>query len=147
MSCRSCEYEPLETYVRVGNGNVMITGCWKHLKELLDKYNAKDPKPSAVTGEQKAVPKASQSWNTEARKILKELVTLSVKWNDEETANQDLDTSLSRLTLLVEEKIVGKDESCEKGHKEYFEWCSYCDIERHNSDLRAEMRAALKETK
>lgn len=146
MSCRSCEYEPLETYVRVGNGNVMITGCWKHLKELLDKYNAKDPKPSAVTGEQEAVPQASQSWITEARKILKELVTLSVKWNDEETANQDLDTSLSRLTLLVEEKIIGKDGQV-TGYDKPDGRMSVDLTQSYYNALRTEMRAALKETK
>lgn len=35
MSCRVCEEEPIQTYIRVGNGNVMVAGCEKHLKELI----------------------------------------------------------------------------------------------------------------
>lgn len=37
MSCRVCEEEPIQTYIRVGNGNVMVAGCEKHLKELFAK--------------------------------------------------------------------------------------------------------------
>lgn len=50
MSCEECEEIqkvafdknindsiPI-AYVRIGNGNVAIVGCQKHLKELLDKY-------------------------------------------------------------------------------------------------------------
>jgi len=37
MSCSKCEEEPIQTYVRVGNGDVMIVGCEKHLRELLAK--------------------------------------------------------------------------------------------------------------
>lgn len=37
MSCKHCEENPIETYVRVGNGNVTIVGCEKHLRELIDK--------------------------------------------------------------------------------------------------------------
>lgn len=36
MSCKNCEENPIETYVRIGNGNVMIVGCIKHLRELIE---------------------------------------------------------------------------------------------------------------
>lgn len=43
MSCKNCEENPIETYVRVGNGNVMIVGCEKHLRELIMKLrNSKE---------------------------------------------------------------------------------------------------------
>ena len=35
MSCQKCEENPIETYIRVGNGNVMVVGCEEHLKELM----------------------------------------------------------------------------------------------------------------
>lgn len=35
MSCRKCEEEPVTTWVRVGNGNVLVRGCVKHLREML----------------------------------------------------------------------------------------------------------------
>lgn len=45
MSCKNCEQNPIETYVRVGNGNVMIIGCEEHLRELLIKLrNNKEKK-------------------------------------------------------------------------------------------------------
>ena len=37
MSCKNCEENPVETYVRIGNGNVMIVGCVEHLRELIMK--------------------------------------------------------------------------------------------------------------
>lgn len=37
MSCKICEKNPIESYVRIGNGNVKIVGCEKHLRELIDK--------------------------------------------------------------------------------------------------------------
>lgn len=37
MSCKNCEENPIETYVRIGNGNVMIVGCEQHLRELITK--------------------------------------------------------------------------------------------------------------
>ena len=37
MSCKNCEENPVETYVRIGNGNVKIVGCVQHLGELLMK--------------------------------------------------------------------------------------------------------------
>lgn len=36
MSCTKCETEPIETYVRVGNGNVKIVGCEPHLYQLIE---------------------------------------------------------------------------------------------------------------
>lgn len=43
MSCKNCEENPVESYVRIGNGNVMIVGCVKHLRELIDKLrNSKE---------------------------------------------------------------------------------------------------------
>ena len=43
MSCKNCEENPVETYVRIGNGNVMIVGCVKHLRELIMKLrNSKE---------------------------------------------------------------------------------------------------------
>lgn len=42
MSCKYCEESPIETYVRIGNGNVMIVGCVKHLRELIDKLRLAD---------------------------------------------------------------------------------------------------------
>ena len=36
MSCQVCEETPIVTYVRVGNGNVQIAGCEKHLKQLIE---------------------------------------------------------------------------------------------------------------
>jgi len=43
MSCKNCEESPIETYVRVGNGNVRIVGCEKHLRELIMKLrNSKE---------------------------------------------------------------------------------------------------------
>lgn len=44
MSCKICEENPIKTYVRVGNGNVMIVGCEKHLRELLAKLRNSDGK-------------------------------------------------------------------------------------------------------
>ena len=35
MSCKDCEENPIKTYVRIGNGNVMIFGCVQHLQELI----------------------------------------------------------------------------------------------------------------
>ena len=35
MSCKNCEENPVETYVRIGNGNVKIVGCVNHLRELI----------------------------------------------------------------------------------------------------------------
>lgn len=37
MSCKNCEENPIETYVRIGTGNVMIVGCVEHLRELIMK--------------------------------------------------------------------------------------------------------------
>lgn len=37
MSCKKCEEKPIETYVRIGNGNVKIIGCMEHLRELIRK--------------------------------------------------------------------------------------------------------------
>ena len=42
MSCKHCEENPVETYVRVGNGNVMIVGCVEHLRELIAKLRLAD---------------------------------------------------------------------------------------------------------
>lgn len=42
MSCKNCEENPIEIYVRIGNGHVMITGCRKHLRELIDKLRLAD---------------------------------------------------------------------------------------------------------
>lgn len=51
MSCRDCEIaqspDPtnpvtglkVATYVRVGNANVLVSGCGKHLAELIDLVN------------------------------------------------------------------------------------------------------------
>lgn len=36
MSCTKCEEEPIQTWVRIGNGNVMVVGCQKHLRELME---------------------------------------------------------------------------------------------------------------
>lgn len=48
MSCKACEHaqEPditnsvtrlnRATYVRIGNGNVLVSGCQKHVKELAE---------------------------------------------------------------------------------------------------------------
>lgn len=45
MSCKNCEENPVETYVRIGNGNVKIVGCVEHLRELIDKLrNSKEEK-------------------------------------------------------------------------------------------------------
>lgn len=35
MSCVRCETPELETFIRIGNANVMIVGCEIHLKELI----------------------------------------------------------------------------------------------------------------
>lgn len=40
MSCKKCEEEPVETYIRVGDGNVMIVGCVEHLRELIVKLRS-----------------------------------------------------------------------------------------------------------
>lgn len=37
MSCKDCEENPVVTYVRIGNGNVQVIGCLKHLRELIEK--------------------------------------------------------------------------------------------------------------
>ena len=37
MSCIKCDYEPVETYVRVGVANIKIVGCVEHLKQLIEK--------------------------------------------------------------------------------------------------------------
>lgn len=42
MSCKNCEENPVETYVRIRNGNVMMTGCVKHLRELIMKLRDGD---------------------------------------------------------------------------------------------------------
>lgn len=42
MSCIKCEEEPIETYVRVGNGNVMVVGCEEHLRELIKKLRGEE---------------------------------------------------------------------------------------------------------
>lgn len=57
MSCQACEeaqstdindggivvlHPILYTYVRIGTGNVLISGCKQHLKELLDRLRAPD---------------------------------------------------------------------------------------------------------
>lgn len=42
MSCKNCEENPVVTYVRVGNGNVQVIGCVKHLRELIDKLRLAD---------------------------------------------------------------------------------------------------------
>ena len=44
MSCVKCEEESVRTFVRVGNGNVEIIGCKKHLKELIDLLRKSDDK-------------------------------------------------------------------------------------------------------
>lgn len=42
MSCKECEDNPLSgCFVRVGNGNVELIGCEKHLSELIDKLRDK----------------------------------------------------------------------------------------------------------
>lgn len=53
MSCRRCEIaqgdsndiggEPMVeffTYVRVGNGNILISGCEEHMKETIEQLRA-----------------------------------------------------------------------------------------------------------
>ena len=42
MSCRVCEEEPIQPYIRVGNGNVMVVGCEKHIKELFAKLRGEE---------------------------------------------------------------------------------------------------------
>jgi len=50
MSCEECNDEQerneeiagMHTYVRVGNGNVLIMGCKNHLTELINKLRDKD---------------------------------------------------------------------------------------------------------
>lgn len=44
MSCKDCEENPVESYVRIGNGNVMIVGCVKHLRELIEKLRGSKEK-------------------------------------------------------------------------------------------------------
>jgi len=43
MSCKDCEAEQAfiekAAYLRIGSGNVMIVGCKKHVKQLIDGYN------------------------------------------------------------------------------------------------------------
>ena len=41
MSCTKCEEEPIQTWVRIGNGNVMVVGCQKHLRELMERLREK----------------------------------------------------------------------------------------------------------
>lgn len=39
MSCPNCEKiqeEGIVTYIRIGNGNVMVSGCDKHLREMFE---------------------------------------------------------------------------------------------------------------
>lgn len=35
MSCLNCDNNPVTTFVRVGNGDVKIAGCQKHLRQLI----------------------------------------------------------------------------------------------------------------
>jgi hypothetical protein len=44
------------------------------------------------------------------------------------------------LSAMVDGDVIGNDAKCEKNHEEYFDWCSYCDVERVKSELRAEQR-------
>ena len=58
MSCRDCEAQqelafnknisksPPIGYLRVGNSNVAIVGCDKHLKELIDKFRSAEKRGS-----------------------------------------------------------------------------------------------------
>lgn len=36
MSCKKCEDNPIETYVRVDNANIMVIGCEEHLRRLIE---------------------------------------------------------------------------------------------------------------
>ena len=36
MSCKKCEENPIETYVRVDNANIMVVGCEEHLRRLIE---------------------------------------------------------------------------------------------------------------
>lgn len=48
-----------------------------------------------------------------------------------------------QITQLVSE-IIGENYTCEKGHAEYFDWCSYCGFELTRNELRGEqVKAAL----
>jgi hypothetical protein len=49
-----------------------------------------------------------------------------------ESAQEKYQQAIDELVLAV----IGEDRKCEKNHVEYFDWCSYCDIER----VRAEWR-------
>lgn len=40
MSCQLCEEEPIVTYIRVGNGNVQVAGCEKHLRQLMEELSS-----------------------------------------------------------------------------------------------------------
>lgn len=35
MACSICEKDPATTYIRIGDGDVRVTGCMEHLKELV----------------------------------------------------------------------------------------------------------------
>jgi hypothetical protein len=56
MSCEDCEKSQegisLESlcYVRIGNGNVVVVGCRKHLKELLQRVSDSHKKQVAECG-------------------------------------------------------------------------------------------------
>jgi hypothetical protein len=57
--------------------------------------------------------------------------------NCRETLQSLLRQSQQQLLDRVQKEVIGEDSHCEKGHEEYFDWCSYCSIEREKSDLRA----------
>ena len=65
--------------------------------------------------------------------------------NDYDTAIDEewYEIAKHELKLFISKEIaeiIGEDMPCEKSHKEYFDWCSYCDYERQNMELRDEQR-------
>lgn len=46
MSCQRCDAGEIETFVRVGNGNVKIVGCHEHLQVLLEQNRRGTQRPA-----------------------------------------------------------------------------------------------------
>lgn len=110
----------------------------------------------AVTGESLTPAQASTpvpTWNTEAGKILEELVSENhAELLKDRLNHESLKIALDRLTLLAEEKIIGKDDvQVWDDEANYCETCSFQPTDTtlnckciFKNRLRAEMRAALK---
>jgi hypothetical protein len=90
--------------------------------------------------------KEAGSWADELQRIQTNLIAEVNKWNmyvPSAEAEAEIHKSVQAIVEANKKWVIGEDAPCEKGHKEYFDWCSYCSIENIKTELREEQRKAM----